>query len=60
MSGMAKVFIGEIVEQALDIQQKTNETGPLHPKHIREAFRFYKKSEKRSATYKHKKPSVLL
>ena len=60
MSGMAKVFIGEIVELALDIQQKANETGPLHPKHIREAFRIYKKPEKRSSTYKYKRPSVLL
>ncbi|CAG8813540.1 21559_t:CDS:2, partial [Cetraspora pellucida] len=42
VAGFSKIFIGEIVEKALDIKKEWGSEGPLSPNHIREAFRRYK------------------
>lgn len=39
MAGMAKVYVGEIIEAACEARDKMQEVGPLKPKHIREAVR---------------------
>ncbi|CAA6672990.1 unnamed protein product [Spirodela intermedia] len=39
VSGMAKMFVGELVETGKMIMVERNETGPIRPCHIREAYR---------------------
>lgn len=48
MSGIAKVFVGELVEEAIKIQKRYGESGPIEPKHIREAHRVIKNRSDRS------------
>ena len=43
MAGVAKVYVGEIVEAACQARDAMNEEGPLQPKHIREATRKLRK-----------------
>ncbi|ETP13875.1 hypothetical protein F441_11116 [Phytophthora nicotianae CJ01A1] len=43
MSGMTKVFVGEITAEARRIMEKNGETGPIRPHHLREAHRKYYK-----------------
>ncbi|KAJ3216707.1 transcription initiation factor TFIID subunit 11 [Dinochytrium kinnereticum] len=45
VAGSGKMFIGEIVEKAIEVKQEWNDVGALSPEHIREAFRRYKKDQ---------------
>ena len=48
ISGFAKVFVGEIVEKARDVQMLKGDEGPLQPEHLREAWRLYKERGSRN------------
>ncbi|KAJ2451886.1 transcription initiation factor TFIID subunit 11 [Coemansia sp. RSA 2336] len=43
VAGFSKVFVGEIVERALEIHTERGHEGPLQPEHLREAYRLYKR-----------------
>ena len=48
IAGFAKVFAGEIVEMARDVQILRGDEGPLAPEHLREAWRLYKQRGSRN------------
>ncbi|KAL3640493.1 transcription initiation factor TFIID subunit 11 [Castilleja foliolosa] len=51
MSGVAKMFVGELIEMARVVMAERRDTGPIRPCHIRESYRRLKlegKTPKRS------------
>lgn len=51
VSGVAKIFVGEIIETAREIQSIRGEHGPLRPNHLREAHRQYYLKRERPGHY---------
>ncbi|CDS00119.1 hypothetical protein [Sporisorium scitamineum] len=51
VSGVAKIFVGEIIEKAREIQSTRGEQGPLRPNHLREAHRQYYLKRERPGYY---------
>ncbi|EIM23236.1 TAFII28-domain-containing protein [Wallemia mellicola] len=45
VSGFSKVFVGEIVEKAREVQEAWGQSGPLSADQIREAHRLYQKDK---------------
>ena len=50
-SGVGKVFVGEMVEQARAVQRERRESGPIQPVHLYEAYRRYKLAQERPGHY---------
>jgi len=44
MAGITKVYVGEVVELACQARENLHETGPLQPRHIREAVRIMRRN----------------
>jgi transcription initiation factor TFIID subunit 11 len=42
VAGVVKVFVVEIVEKARQVQSWRNDSGPLTPVHLREAYQMYR------------------
>lgn len=60
VAGIAKVFVGELVEEAKLVAEQWNDDGALKPSHILEAQRRLKNRNIIPPSTNHKKKSLLL
>ena len=51
VSGVGKVFVGEMVELARAVQRERHESGPILPLHLYEAYRRYKNAQERPGRF---------
>ncbi|KAJ2848441.1 transcription initiation factor TFIID subunit 11 [Coemansia brasiliensis] len=51
VAGFSKVFVGDIVERAVQIRMERGEQGPLLPEHLREAYRQYKTEHPETSSF---------
>ena len=51
MSGAAKMFVGDLTIAALKIMKQRKESGPIQPRHLREAFRQYRHTKAGRSIY---------
>ena len=51
VSGVGKVFVGEMVELARAVQRERHESGPIMPVHLYEAYLRYKNANERPGRY---------
>jgi len=47
LSGASKIYIGELVEKALEVAKQQGDEGPLQPFHLQEARRMLRSTTKR-------------
>mmetsp|Transcript_37139 Transcript_37139/g.97368 ORF Transcript_37139/g.97368 Transcript_37139/m.97368 type:complete len:116 (+) Transcript_37139:709-1056(+) len=50
LGSVAKIYAGEIVEEALDVKERQKESGPIQPRHLRLAVRELKERGKIPST----------
>lgn len=52
VSGVAKVFVGEMVCKAKEVQERWGDSGPLMPAHMHEAYRLLYKDVPNMKVYR--------
>lgn len=55
LAGVAKVFVGELIEEARKLSSERGEKGPLTPLHIQEAYQKLTESGLNEAWHPHKR-----
>jgi transcription initiation factor TFIID subunit 11 len=55
ISGITKIFVGELVETAREVMREWRESGPIRPVHLREAYRRLKEKDPLLSSSKYNK-----
>jgi transcription initiation factor TFIID subunit 11 len=53
MAGITKLYVGDLVENSKLIMQEWGDTGPIQPKHLKEAYRRLQEKEQTKLNFKH-------